>query len=116
MKNLDQILLEALDPLLPDCAVPDTYNGTELMYITWNYSTIGAVFAEGKPQAARYLVMVHYFLPHNVNPNLMKIRIAQALADAGCTWPNVTNATDEEGQHWVFECEYTDGGLFYGYA
>ena len=114
--KLDQILLEALNPLLPGCAVPDRYRGEALQYIVWNYEVIGAVYAEGKPHAARYLLQVHYFLPHGDNPNVMKLRIAQALTDAGCTWPNVTNATDEDGQHWVFECEYTDGGLLYGYA
>ena len=48
--------------------------------------------------------------------DVMKVRIAQALSGAGCTWPNVTNATDSDGQHWVLECEYTNGGLAYGYA
>ena len=35
---------------------------------------------------------------------------------AGFTWPQVTDATDAEGQHWVLECEYADGGGLYGYA
>ena len=116
MKNIDQILLEALNPLLPGCAVPNTYTGPELEYIAWNYDLIGTVYAEGKPDAARYLIQIHYYLPHGENPNIMKVRIAQALSTAGCTWPNVTNATDSEGQHWVLECEYTNGGLAYGYA
>lgn len=113
-KNLDQILTEALGPLLP--AGPVEYTGEELEYIVWNYSQIGAVYAEGRPAAARYMLHVHYFLPNGKNPNLMKVLIAQALAAAGCTWPDVTNANEKSGQHYVLECEYTDGGLVYGYA
>ena len=113
-KNLDQILTEALGPLLP--AVPVEYTGDELDYIVWNYSQLGAVYADGQPDAARYLIQVHYFLPNGKNPNSMKVSIAEALADAGCTWPNITNANEKSGQHYVLECEYTDGGLVYGYA
>ena len=116
MRNIDQVLLEALDPLLPGCAAPVAYTGESLEYIVWNYDQLGAVFADGRPDAARYLVQVHYFLPAGQNPNGMKVRIAQALAAAGCTWPDVTDASDKEGQHYVLECEYADGGLAHGYA
>lgn len=115
-KNVDRILKDALDPLLPGRAVPVVYTGTETEYIVWNYDTLGAVYAEGKPNAARYLIMVHYYLPNHQNPNQMKIRIAAALAAAGCTWPDITNANEESGQHYVLECEYTNGGLAYGLA
>lgn len=115
-RNLDQILLEALDTVLPDCAVPVLYTGEALEYIVWNYEQLGQVFADGRPDAARYLIQVHYFLPNGQNPNAKKVSIAQALAGAGCTWPDVTNASDKEGQHYVLECQYTDGGLVYGYA
>ena len=36
--------------------------------------------------------------------------------DEGFTWPIPIDATDADGQHWTLECEYTDGGGFYGYA
>lgn len=113
-KNLDRVLKDALDPLLPGRAVPDRYTGPETEYIVWNYYRLGAVYAEGKPHAARYLIQVHYYLPNRQNPNEMRLLIARALADAGCTWPDETPANEESGQHYVLECEYTNGGPVYG--
>ena len=64
--------------------------------------------------AARYLVQAHYYCPHRKNPQATILAAERALVDAGFTWPSLTDASDEDGQHWVLECEYTDGGGMYG--
>lgn len=114
MKNTDEALAAALDPLFPDKVFPNAYTGSAVEYIVYNYTTLPQVFGEGLPAAARYLVQVHYYLPPKKNPNLGKLQISQALKDQGFTWPDIENASDSEGQHYVFECEYVNAGGVYG--
>ena len=55
-------------------------------------------------------------LPTGKNPNPTKLRIQRALYDQGFTWPSITPASDNEGQGWVFECEYMNAGGVYGFT
>lgn len=111
--NVDVMLDQALTSVgLP--AYPNTYTGKRLEYLTWNYTEIPAVYAERAPRAARYLIQVHYYLPHKEDPSAKKQLLRNALFNAGCTWPSIENSSESEGQHWVFECEYANGGGFYG--
>ena len=93
---------------------PNIYTGDELEYIVTNYSTIPEVYADRAPHAARYVVQVHYLLPHGQNPNTMLQGLSRALWEQGFTWPGIVNAGDSDGQHYVLECEYADGGGYYG--
>ena len=113
---LAEILDGALSAVMPGAVFPHLYTGPLLKYIVWNYSAFPTLWAENRPAAARYLVQVHFYLPHKENPRTAILALSHALFDAGLTWPSVTDAADEEGQHWVLECEYTDGGGVYGYA
>ena len=79
-----------------------------------NYQTIPEVYAERAPRAARYLVQVHYYRPQGENPNATVQAIGRALWNQGFTWPAVESTSDEGGQHYVLECEYVNGGGFYG--
>lgn len=112
--SVDEVLNTALSHAAPVPAYPNTYTGQLLEYLTWNYTEIPEVYAEKIPRACRYLIQVHYFLPHKKDPNPMKHLLRFALFNAKCTWPSITNASDKEGQHYVFECEYADGGGYYG--
>lgn len=114
--KLGEILDAALRPLYPDAVFPQLYTGPLLTYVVWNYSIINALWAEGMPQAAIYLVQVHLYCPHKENPTEAILALSAALSDAGLTMPRVTDASDSEGQHWTLECEYTDGGRIYGFA
>ena len=110
--SIDERLQDALTPLGYPVS-PNLYEGDELEYIVTNYQTIPEVYAERAPHAARYLIQVHYLLPTGENPNDALQAIARALWEAGCTWPGVVNAGDDEGQHYVLECEAADGGAYY---
>lgn len=109
-------LQQCLENLYPDAVFPDVYTGPLPEYIVWNYNQLPAVWAEGVPHAARYLIQVHFYLPHKKSPLAAILALQQAISAAGFTLPQVTDATDAEGQHWVLECEYADGGGLYGYA
>ena len=110
--SVDTALQTALTPMgLP--VAPNLYKGNATEYLVTNYSTIPEVYAERAPRAARYLTQIHYYLPHRKNPNLTIRQISRALWSTGFTWPGVTNASDSEGQHYVLECEWVDGGGYY---
>ena len=112
--SVDAVLQTALAPFgIP--VYPNLYTGTDLEYIVTNYTEISALYAGDAGHAARYLISVRYHLPHKKNPNLTLRQLQRALYNAGCTWPgSVVNASDELGQIYVIECEYTDGGALYG--
>lgn len=93
---------------------PDIYTGTETEYITFNYFSTGENFADDEPKNELYQVQVHYCCPADTNSLTKRGQIKRRLLAADFTWPTVTDATDEDGQHWIFECEYlmeaeTDG-------
>lgn len=116
VKFLAEVLTEALSPLWPQAVFPQVYTGQALRYVVWNYNSLPAVWAEDDAHAARYLVQVHLYLPHKEDPHAAILALSEALHRAGLTRPDVTDASDSEGQHWVLECEYADGGARYGYA
>lgn len=84
---------------------PNDYDGEALEYLSYKYQELGAVHAEGRPNAIRYILDLHWYLPRGKNPESGKNRIRHLLQAAGATWPNIENASDKEGQHYVFECE-----------
>ena len=106
--TIDERVRAALLTVLPD-VYPNIYTGKKLRYIVYQYSTYPRLFADSSPWAAVYSLMVHLYLPHGDNPTELKLDICRALAGAGCTYPSVTPAHDDEGQHYAFECEATDG-------
>ena len=113
-KNVDNALMDTLNPILPGKVFPNVYVGEAVEYIVTNYTTVPSVYGEGGPAAARCLVMVHYYLPTGQNPNAKKLAIEQALFAEGFTFPSIVPAHESQGQHWVFECEYVNAGGVYG--
>ena len=63
---MNERIKKALDSIgLP--VKPDRYKGDEESYIVFNYSTLGACYADDAPGFERYLVQVHFFCPAGVN-------------------------------------------------
>ena len=107
--SMDSLVREALLPLVP-IVEPHSYDGEELEYITFQSTVLPEIHADGHPRALRHLLQVHWFLPRRVNPNAKKRAIAEELWAARLTYPSITDASDEEGQHYVFECEGAENG------
>lgn len=114
--TVGQVLQTALETVYPGAVFPDVYQGPLTEYVVWNYNAFPALWAERTPQAARYLVQVHLYSPRGKNPQTAILSLSRALFGAKFTWPSLTDASDAEGQHHVLECEYCDGGGFYGYC
>ena len=108
--SIDAAIRTALTPIVP-IVKPNVHTGTELEYIVFNYTELPTLHADNVPHAIRYLVQAHWYLPANVNPNTKKKQIKQALLNADFTYPSTTNASDGEGQHFVFEMEYCNGDV-----
>ena len=92
---------------------PDTYNGPDKTYFVFNYNTIPDDHGNNKPNHERALIQLHLFCPHGFNSVQLRKDVKMALLNAGFTYPFMTDAGDEDGQHWVFEFEATevvDGG------
>ena len=109
--TLNQKLIAALAPF-GDPVVPELYTGTAPRWYTFNYDLL-PITADNRPILYRALIQVHYFCPLNENSLQRRVRTSNALAFAGCTWPNEVNASGNERmqdetnpcQHFVFECE-----------
>lgn len=114
--NLDARIRTALTPIVP-IVKPNVHTGSETEYIVFNYSELPTLHADNRPHAIRYLVQLHWFAPWRaengsaINPGTKKKQIKQALLNADFTYPSVVNASDGEGQHFVFEMEYCDGDV-----
>ena len=78
-------------------------------YYTFSCSSFGADFGDDEPGHERWLVTVHYFAPlYNEDvPGRVK-KAKRALYRAGFTWPSTVDASDQEGQHIVFECALSE--------
>ena len=109
-------LQAALETVYPDAVYPNVYVGDAVEYVVWNKSIIPAVWADGAPHAARYLIQVHLYAPRGKNVTASILALDRALWDADFTWPSVTDVSDEDGQHWELLCEGCDGGPLYGYT
>ena len=102
--TLYQRLSTALKPLgIP--VQPDVDTKNRERCIVFHYDLRPVQFAGNRPCWYKALVQVHLFLPLGEDGVVLQGRVIRALAQAGFTWPEVVDATDEEGQHKVFECE-----------
>lgn len=100
---------------------PDRYSGDSESYFVFNYTTMGALFADDTPQYERYLVQVHYFCPMGANTLSTRKDVKRLLFEAGFTWPDEINAGDSSmqksnggKQHFAFECEIEEGVVLNG--
>lgn len=102
--TVNAIIKSTLDPFGDEVQAGE-YIGKADRYYTFNYSIIGGDFGDDAPGHERYIVQVHFICPRTFNSVAQIQQTKQRLYAAGFTWPNVTNASDADGQHIVFECE-----------
>lgn len=102
--SFDSRLRDKLIPIVP-VVEPNIYEGDAIEYIIFAYGERGDCFGDNGPEEIVLSAQVHYFLPNGENPRAKKRLIRQALFDLGGTCPEITNASDKDGQHYVFEFE-----------
>ncbi len=83
--------------------VPGTAVGGEERVMTYNYTLLPLQHADNRPLFLKALAQVHLFLPRRENSVMLRSRIISALLLGGFSFPEVIDATDETGQHYVYE-------------
>lgn len=78
-------------------------------YYTFIVQSFGDAYGDDEPGCERWLAQVHLFAPLAENCILRAAQTKKALFEAGFTWPSMVDATDQDGQHYVFECETAAG-------
>lgn len=78
-------------------------------YYVFSCNSLGDDFGDDGPGCERWLVSVHLFAPLWENCVRRVRETKRALFAAGFTWPRCTDASDENGQHYIFECEIVSG-------
>jgi hypothetical protein len=107
--SIESKIKSALEPLKYK-VYPNTYSGPGTTpYFVFNFDTIPDDFGNNKPKHERALVQVHLFCPHEFDSVTLRKNVKKNLSKAGFTWPVTTNASDENGQHYVFECQIAEG-------
>lgn len=106
--NVNEAILEAVKPIVPEIA-SGSYPGQADEYCTFNYTEHPSKFSDDFPEAALFDVQVHLFLPANRNSLDFRRGIRNRLISQGFTPPTIYNMSDGDGQHFVFECEFSEG-------
>ena len=107
MDNINKIIVSALKPIgLP--VAERLYEGKKDEYIVFNLTDDrGQDFGDDRPHADVAYLHVHYICPWSASYHDKRRQIRQALFDAGATWPEVSDLSDEAERvrHFVFEFE-----------
>lgn len=103
--TVNEKIIEALRPLdIP--VTPDFNGGGAKEYITFNYADDSAgAFGDDAPLFDVAYMLIHYYLPLEKDYLETKRTIRRLLFEAGFTFPNVTELTEEAKRHIIFECE-----------
>lgn len=115
--TLNEKIITVVTPIVPVC-VPDllvTEAGKTPPeeYCTFNFPLYADALGDDAAHLQRALVQVHYLAPLKVNTVATRRALWQALAAVDeFTAPDIENASDQTGQHYVFEFETV--GLWLG--
>ena len=117
--TLNEKIIAVVTPIVPVC-VPDllvTEAGETPPeeYCTFNFPLYADALGDNRAHAMRALVQLHYLAPLKANTVATRRKLWQALASVDeFTAPDIENASDQAGQHYVFEFEAV--GLWLGDA
>lgn len=106
--NVNEAIIAAVTPVVPVCE-PDIYRGEAKEYCTFNYTEMPDGFGDDLPTLSRCAVQLHYYCPEGRNSISTRRALRRAILDADFTAPEIVNASDKDGQHFVFEFEVLGG-------
>lgn len=107
--SLNERLVKMLDGLTKEPAAAESYNGPEAEYLVFNYTEIPDDFGDDEPGHYRQLIQVHLFSTPERDITGLRRKIRRRIIGAGFTAPTVVPASDQNGQHLVFEFEGVEG-------
>lgn len=106
--SLGERIEGAVLPFVPIC-VPKQYGGDSMEYCTYNYTEMPDLFGDDSPEVIRCSVQVHWLFPwrpditETAEVRAKKKQLRRALAQVFEVWPSITDASDSEWIHFVFE-------------
>lgn len=106
--SINPIIIAALKPTGYEI-VPDMRKVAGPVGFAFNYWTSGDAYGDDAPQQEIYHVQVHLFCPSSFDSVVLRKQTKALLFAADFTFPQMTDSSDKDGQHWVFECEYATG-------
>ena len=107
--SFSEQIQEAVTPIVPEFAA-DVYTGNASSYCVLNATEMPDGFGDNRPRAIRYLAQLHWYFPLRTDPRDTKRALRAAIGGLrSCTWPTVTDATDRDGGHLVFEFDAIEG-------
>lgn len=104
---INRDIINALKPICPN-VYPDVYTGDNKEYIVFTYDIQPNNFGDDRPFHITYDVRVHYICPLKKDAIATRIAIMEALFNIEnlfVTYPSEVNATDDDGQHFVYDFE-----------
>ena len=104
--NLNQLIIETRSGHGP--VYPDSYEGEERTYLTFNYpDERGVLYGDNRPQRTVTDVQIHLYLPDRELYQKEKTKICRELKTAGFLWPSVTilREQDTRQRHLIFETQ-----------
>lgn len=85
------------------------HTGTDERYYCFYLSRIGTLYCDDDPEAEKAMIQIHLFAPLTENVSKRIRETQRALRDSGFLWPVVTDASDRDGRHIVFETQWLEG-------
>ena len=108
MMSINERIIHALSPLgLP--VHPDVHRPEDGdLYITFGYNVRPDAFGDNVPQVEVSDVSVELWAARGKNVLQLRRLIRLMLNESGFTWPDEIDAGDEDGQHFVYECQLSE--------
>ena len=79
------------------------------VFFVFNYWSRGENFGDNTPQNEHYFIQLHLFCPDEYDSVSLREQTKRLLTANGFTYPETTDASDDDGQHWTFEFEDVTG-------
>lgn len=102
--TIDKTIITALSSFGYAC-YHNVYTGTDDTYFVMNYDVVPDDYSDDSPDYNRYLCQVHLYCPITMNTISIAKQIKLAIENGGFSYPEQTDASDEETQHLVFSFE-----------
>lgn len=114
VESLDAKLQATLDPILPAWNAVKVKDRNETAvpqdsYFVFNYTTHGIGYADDEPTGELAIIQVHLYAPLATNLTSLRRQTKSAIHEAGFTWPEVLDLSDETARHLVFEFQDVEG-------
>lgn len=100
--TIDKTIISALSEFGYPC-YRDVYTGEDEIYFVFTYNVMPDAYSDDCPEYHDYMCQVHLWCPSTFNTISIAKRIKLSLENAGFTYPEQVDASDEDNQHLVFE-------------